>query len=98
MPERATARERSVMDENSECTDTELTLEEKVREALKEVRPALQSDGGDIELVRVVEDGTVFVKMTGACAGCPMSQITLTEGVEVRIKSLVPEVRKVMAV
>ncbi|MHC4599832.1 MAG: NifU family protein [Planctomycetota bacterium] len=86
------------MDEKSECTDTVLTLEEKVRGAMEAVRPALQSDGGDIELVRVTEDGTVYVKMTGACAGCPMSQITLTEGVEVRIKNLVPEVTKVLTI
>ncbi|MHC4778943.1 MAG: NifU family protein [Planctomycetota bacterium] len=86
------------MGNENECAETTSSLHDKVHQALQEVRPALQSDGGDIELVRVAEDGTVFVKMTGACSGCPMSQLTLSEGVERRLKGLVPEVRKVLSV
>ncbi len=74
-------------------------MREKVEEVLNEIRPALQADGGDIELVGVNEEtGVVTVKLVGACAGCPMSQMTLQMGVERVIKSRVPEVQKVEAV
>jgi Fe-S cluster biogenesis protein NfuA len=72
-------------------------MKEKVQEALNKIRPALQADGGDVELVDVV-DGVVQVRLTGACQGCPMSQITLTEGIEKAVKQLVPEVTRVEAV
>ena len=55
---------------------------EKIQAALDEVRPALQADGGDVELVDIAEDGTVTVQLQGACHGCPMSQLTLSNGVE----------------
>lgn len=71
-------------------------MKEKVEEALKEIRPALQADGGDIELVEVDEQtGVVRVKLVGACAGCPMSQMTLQMGVERTLKARIPEVTKV---
>ncbi|MDI6828400.1 MAG: NifU family protein [Armatimonadota bacterium] len=74
-------------------------MREKVEEVLNEIRPALQADGGDIELVGVNEEtGVVTVKLVGACAGCPMSQMTLQMGVERVIKSRIPEVQKVEAV
>lgn len=73
-------------------------IKEKVRAALSSIRPALQADGGDIDLVDVSPDGIVKVRLTGACCGCPMSQMTLTRGVEDRLKSSVPEVKKVVAV
>ncbi|MDH7481319.1 MAG: NifU family protein [Armatimonadota bacterium] len=74
-------------------------MREKVEEVLNEIRPALQADGGDIELVDVNEEtGVVTVKLVGACAGCPMSQMTLQMGVERVIKSRIPEVQKVEAV
>lgn len=73
-------------------------MEEKVREALEAIRPFLQEDGGDVELVGVDEDGTVRVKLTGACGGCPMAQMTLTSGVERVVKQQVPEVTQVVAV
>ena len=57
-------------------------MKEAVEKALEEVRPALQADGGDVELVRIDEDGKVVVKLVGACGGCPMSQITLYQGIE----------------
>ncbi len=72
-------------------------MKEKVEEALKLVRPALQADGGDVELVDVI-DGVVKVRLKGACGGCPMSQMTLTRGVEATIKKAVPEIKKVEAV
>lgn len=73
-----------------------MTLKEKVEEALKEVRPMLQSDGGDVKLIKVSEDGKVTVKLTGACSGCPMSSMTLKMGVERLIKSKVPEIKEVV--
>ncbi|MGB9627861.1 MAG: NifU family protein [Thermodesulfobacteriota bacterium] len=72
-------------------------MREKIEKALQSIRPALQMDGGDVELVDVVE-GVVKVKLKGACGGCPMSQLTLTRGVEQAIKKAVPEVKKVEAV
>jgi len=71
-------------------------MKEKVQAALETVRPALQNDGGDVELVGVDEDsGKVTVRLTGACGGCPMSQMTLKNGVERVIKEAVPEVLEV---
>ena len=60
-------------------------MREKVETALAQIRPALQADGGDVEIVDVT-DGTVKVKLTGACAGCPMSTMTLKMGIERKIK------------
>ena len=70
---------------------------EQVEEALKEIRPKLQADGGDIELVGV-EKGIVKVKLKGACSGCPMSAMTVQWGVEKMLKKKIPEVVKVEAV
>lgn len=71
-------------------------MKEQVAAALEEVRPALQADGGDIELVDVDEEtGQVNVRLVGACAGCPMSQMTLQMGVERLLKQRVPGVTKV---
>ena len=72
-------------------------MEERVLEVLKKVRPALQADGGDVELVGV-EGGVVKVRLKGACAGCPMSQMTLTHSVERVLKAEIPEVERVEAV
>ncbi len=73
-------------------------ITEKVQQALDDVRPSLQADGGDIELVEVKEDGTVMVKLQGACAGCPMSQMTLKQGVEAYLKKQIPEVKSVESI
>lgn len=70
----------------------------KVEEALKQVRPALQRDGGDIELVSVDENGVVKVRLRGACGACPMSTMTLKMGVEKYLKQQVPEVKEVVSV
>ena len=72
-------------------------MREIVEKALDKIRPALRADGGDIELVDVV-DGVVKVRLTGACGGCPMSQMTLKMGVEKVLKQQVPEVKSVEAV
>ena len=72
-------------------------MRERVEKALEELRSFLQQDGGDVELVDV-EDGVVKVKLTGACAGCPGAQMTLTMGIERRLKAEVPEVTQVIAV
>jgi Fe-S cluster biogenesis protein NfuA len=72
-------------------------LKEKVQEALNKVRPQLQADGGDVELVDVNEEGIVKVRLTGACGGCPMSQMTLKMGIEKILKQQVPEVSSVEA-
>jgi Fe-S cluster biogenesis protein NfuA len=69
-------------------------MKEKIEKALAKVRAALQNDGGDIELVGV-EDGVVKVRLKGACCGCPMSQMTLSNFVERELKKAVPEVKKV---
>ena len=73
-------------------------MKEKVEAALNKIRPMLQADGGDVELVEVGEDGLVKVRLQGACAGCPMSQMTLKRGVEKILKEQVPEVSAVEAV
>lgn len=68
---------------------------EAVQEALDLIRPALQADGGDVEFVDVTEDGVVKVALQGACRGCPMSQLTLANGVERVLKEQIPEVQRV---
>ncbi|MEW5814592.1 MAG: NifU family protein [Spirochaetota bacterium] len=72
-------------------------IKEKVEKAIQDVRPSLQADGGDIELVTVSEAGEVTVKLTGACSGCPMAKMTLKEGVEKYLKKTIPEVTAVIS-
>jgi Fe-S cluster biogenesis protein NfuA len=73
-------------------------MKEKVEATLGRIKPALQADGGDVELVEVTPEGVVKVKLTGACAGCPMSQMTLKMGIERELKKEVPEVKEVVSV
>ena len=73
-------------------------LKEKVEDALNKVRPSLQADGGDVELIDVDEQGVVKVKLQGSCAGCPMSQMTLKMGIERILKQNVPEVERVESI
>lgn len=73
-------------------------MKEEVQKAIDKVRPGLQADGGDVELVDVSPDGVVKVKLTGACRGCPMSQMTLKMGIEKIIKQQVPSVKEVISV
>jgi Fe-S cluster biogenesis protein NfuA len=73
-------------------------MKEKVEAALNKIRPALIADGGNVELVEVDDKGVVKVRLTGACGGCPMSQMTLKMGIERILKKEVPEVKDVIAV
>lgn len=73
-------------------------MKEQVQKAIDKVRPGLQADGGDVELVDVSSDGVVKVKLTGACRGCPMSQMTLKMGIEKIIKQQVPSIKEVVSV
>lgn len=72
-------------------------MREKVEKAIDEIRPFLQADGGNIELIDI-QEGIVKVKLVGACGSCPMSQLTLKRGVEARLKAQIPEVKEVIAV
>jgi Fe-S cluster biogenesis protein NfuA len=71
---------------------------QQVEQALEKIRPFLQRDGGDIQLIDVTEDGIVKVQLTGACHGCPMSQMTLKQGVERALMKEVPGVKEVQAI
>ncbi len=73
-------------------------MKQKVQEALDLVRPALQADGGDVELVDVTDDGIVSVRLTGACGSCPMSTMTLKMGIEKTLMAKIPEVKEVVQV
>ena len=75
-----------------------MTLREKVEAALQKVRPSLQADGGDVQLVDVDDEGLVKVKLMGACGGCPMSQMTLKQGIETYVKKKIPEIVSVESV
>lgn len=72
-------------------------MKDRVEEVLNKIRPSLVADGGNVELVDV-EDGIVKVKLVGACAGCPMSQMTLKMGIEKLLKKEIPEVQEVVSV
>jgi len=73
-------------------------MKAKVQEVLELIRPALQADGGDVELVDVTSDGIVSVKLTGACGSCPMSTMTLKMGIERTLRDKLPEVKEVVQV
>ena len=88
------------MCENCGCSEanTEKTFEEKVKEIIETVRPALQNHGGDIELVGTDDDNTVKVRLQGACQGCPGAVMTMKMGIERILKEKVPEVKEVVTV
>jgi len=73
-------------------------MREQVESVLNKIKPSLQADGGDVELVDVSEDGIIKVKLTGACGSCPMSQLTLKMGIERILKEQIPEVKEVISV
>ncbi len=73
-------------------------MKEKVQAAIEKIRPMLKADGGDVELIDVTEAGVVQVRLQGACSGCPMSQMTLKNGIERIIKQEVPEIKSVESV
>ncbi len=70
-------------------------MKEKIEKVLDQIRPGLIADGGNVELVDVTDDGIVKVKLTGACAGCPMSTMTLKMAIEKKLKEIIPEVKSV---
>jgi len=71
---------------------------EKIKTVIEKIRPQLQMDGGDVELVSIEDDGTVKVRLMGHCAGCPMSQQTVKFGIERALKTHIPEVKEVISV
>ena len=73
-------------------------MKEEVEEVIEQIRPSLQADGGDVELVEVTDQGVVKVELQGACAGCPMSQMTLKNGIEKQLKAKIADVERVEAV
>jgi Fe-S cluster biogenesis protein NfuA len=73
-------------------------MKEKVQEAINQIRPNLQADGGDVELIEVTDDGIVKVKLLGACQGCPMSQMTLKKGIQKFLQDKIPEVKEVVSI
>ena len=75
-----------------------MITEEEVEEALDEVRPSIQADGGNVILDEITEDNVVKVELVGACVGCPMSTMTLKQGVEKVLESKIPEIKEVQAV
>jgi Fe-S cluster biogenesis protein NfuA len=79
-------------------SEAELTLKDKIEQALDQIRPQLQADGGGVDLVDVDDEGIVSVRLTGACGGCPMSTMTLKMGIERLLLKHVPEVKHVQAV
>jgi Fe-S cluster biogenesis protein NfuA len=79
-------------------SENQKTFDEKVKDVIESIRPMLQNDGGDIELVGIDEDKSVRVRLQGACRGCPGAQMTLKMGVERLLKERVPEVKEVVSV
>jgi Fe-S cluster biogenesis protein NfuA len=75
-----------------------MKMREEVLKVLEQVRPGLQADGGNVELVEVTEDGIVKVRLTGACGSCPMSTMTLKMGIERAMKEQIPGVKEVVQV
>lgn len=75
-----------------------MDMKSRVEDILKKVRPSLQADGGDVELINVSDDGIVQVTLKGACGSCPFSTMTLKNGIEARIKEAIPEIKEVVAV
>jgi Fe-S cluster biogenesis protein NfuA len=88
------------MCENCGCSEanTDQTFEEKVKDVIENLRGALQSHGGDVELVGIDDDNTVKVRLQGACQGCPGAAMTMKAGIERILKERVPEVKQVVAV
>ncbi len=86
------------MSNTAEKTSEQPTLFQRVDAAIDLIRPAIQEDGGDVELVDVEEDGTVKIRFHGACCGCPSANMTLYHGIRRVLMDKVPEVREVVAI
>jgi Fe-S cluster biogenesis protein NfuA len=98
VPDRKREMAKSAPSNSSADDRTTASLFDRVEEILSLIRPAIQSDGGDVELVDVSDDGVVAVRFLGACIGCPSSSITLQAGIERQLKDRLPEVTRVDAV
>ena len=83
---------------NAESTSKQGSVTERVQHVLGLIRPAIQSDGGDIELIEVTDEGVVHIRFLGECVGCPSSSMTLQHGIESNLRAKVPEVASVVAV
>lgn len=70
----------------------------KIKEAIENIRPMLQADGGDVELKSISEDGKIYLSLQGACGSCPMATLTLKMGIEARLKEMFPEITEVVSV
>jgi Fe-S cluster biogenesis protein NfuA len=79
-------------------TESGQTLQDRVARVINLIRPAVQSDGGDVELVSISDDKVVNIRLHGACVGCPSSTITLQMGIERNLKEHVPEIKSVRAI
>lgn len=86
------------MDTQNSVTEPGTDVRERIESALETIRPALQSDGGDVELVDFSDEGVVLLRLLGACGACPISSLTMKHGIEKRIKANVPEVTAVEAI
>ena len=81
-----------------ESSETQTTVRDRVQNVINLIRPAVQADGGDIELVDVAADGVVQIRFHGACHGCPSSNLTLQHGIERNLRDRIPEVTRVVPV
>jgi Fe-S cluster biogenesis protein NfuA len=90
--------EAGMSEKPNESSSNPATPRERVMEMIAALRPYIQGDGGDIEFVDMTDTGEVHVRLHGACVGCPGATMTLTMGVETRLKQLVPEVQRVVRV
>ncbi|MHA7812789.1 MAG: NifU family protein [Phycisphaerales bacterium] len=95
---RVTQGGNPIDDSNPAQGDAGLSVDERVSLVIDRIRPAVQNDGGDIELVEVTDDGVVRIRMHGACVGCPSSNMTLRLGIEQNLKTYVPEITGVEAI
>jgi len=95
---RVTQGGNPIDDSNPTQGDAGLSVDERVSLVIDRIRPAVQNDGGDIELVEVTDDGVVRIRMHGACVGCPSSNMTLRLGIEQNLKTYVPEITGVEAI
>ena len=95
---RVTQGGNPIDDSNPAQGEAGLSVDERVSLVIDRIRPAVQNDGGDIELVEVTEDGVVRIRMHGACVGCPSSNMTLRLGIEQNLKTYVPEITGVEAI
>ena len=86
------------MGQPATATPSQPTLHERVNRVLNLIRPAVQSDGGDLELIDITPEGVVRIRLHGACVGCPSSSMTLKVGIERNLKAHIPEVRGVQSV